>query len=128
MNSMSMKRLWLVTGFMWVAYFLNYCDRQVVFSLFPILKSELKFTDAQLGLTSSVFLWVYSICSPIAGQIADWVSKRILIILSLILWSGVTLVSGWSDSVPMMLVCRALIGVTESLFLPAAIALTATLH
>ena len=56
---------------MWVAYFLNYSDRQVVFSIFPILKSELGFTDTQLGLTGSVFLWVYAFCSPIAGQVGD---------------------------------------------------------
>lgn len=53
---------------MCVAYLLNYSDRPVVFSIFPILKSELKFSDTQLGLTGSVFLWVYAIRSPIAGQ------------------------------------------------------------
>jgi MFS family permease len=68
---------------MWVAYLLNYTDRQVVFSIFPILKSELKFTGTELGLTGSIFLWVYAICSPIAGQIGDRFSKRALVVLSL---------------------------------------------
>jgi MFS family permease len=113
---------------MWVAYFLNYSDRQVVFSIFPILKSELHFTDTQLGLTGSIFLWVYAICSPIAGQIGDRFSKRLLVILSLLLWSGVTVLTGFSDSVAMLLFCRALIGITESLFMPAAVALTANAH
>ena len=64
-------RAWCLVGFMWVAYFLNYSDRQVVFSIFPILKSELGFTDTQLGLTGSIFLWVYAFCSPIAGQVGE---------------------------------------------------------
>lgn len=113
---------------MWVAYFLNYSDRQVIFSIFPILKSEFGFTDTQLGLTGSIFLWVYAICSPIAGQIGDRFSKRGLVVLSLVLWSGVTALTGFAGSVFMLLACRALIGVTESLFIPAAIALTANAH
>jgi len=68
---------------MWGAYFLNYCDRQVVFSFFPVLKAQLGFTDTQLGLTGSIFLWVYGIGCPIAGQIGDRFSKRVLVVLSL---------------------------------------------
>ena len=75
---------------MWVAYLLNYSDRQVVFSIFPILKSDLGFSNTQLGLTGSVFLWVYAFCSPIAGQVGDRFSKRVLVVVSLVLWSGVT--------------------------------------
>lgn len=122
------QRAWLLVGFMWVAYFLNYSDRQVVFSIFPILKSELHFTDTQLGLTGSIFLWIYAICSPIAGQIGDRFSKRVLVVLSLVLWSGVTALTGLSNSAFMLLGCRALIGITESLFMPAAVALTANAH
>ena len=48
------KKAWGLVGMMWVAYFLNYGDRQVVFSIFPILKRELHFTDTQLGLTGSL--------------------------------------------------------------------------
>ena len=73
---MTPGRAWILVGFMWVAYFFNYSDRQVVFSIFPILKSELHFTDTQLGLTGSIFLWVYSLCSPVAGRIGDRFSKR----------------------------------------------------
>ena len=122
------RRAWLLVGFTWIAYCLNYSDRQVIFSIFPILKSELHFTDAQLGLTSSAFLWVYGLCSPIAGQIGDRFSKRRLVALSLLLWSGVTALTGFSHSVGMVLTCRALTGVTESLFVPAAVALLANAH
>ncbi len=125
---MTTRRAWLLVGFMWVAYLLNYGDRQVVFSIFPMLKSELNLSDAQLGLTGSVFLWVYAFCSPIAGQIGDRFSKRALVVLSLLLWSGATFLTGSSHSAFMLLVCRGLIGVTESLFIPAAIALTASAH
>ena len=125
---MTTKRAWLLVGFMWFAYFLNYTDRQAIFSVFPVLRSDLNFTDAQLGLTSSIFLWVYAICSPIAGQIGDRYSKRLLVALSLFLWSLVTLSTGLADSVLLILLLRGLIGVSESLFFPAAVALTANAH
>lgn len=113
---------------MWVAYFLNYCDRQMVFSIFPVLRSELGFTEVQLGLTGSIFLWVYGIGCPIAGQIGDKFSKRHLVVLSLVLWSLVTVLTGFSTSAFMLLGLRALMGVSESLYMPAAIALTANAH
>lgn len=122
------RKAWLLVGFTWIAYCLNYSDRQVIFSIFPVLKTELHFTDVQLGLTGSAFLWVYGLCSPIAGQIGDRFSKRRLVALSLLLWSGVTTLTGLSHSVGMVLTCRALTGVTESLFVPAAVALLANAH
>lgn len=125
---MTRRHAWWLVGFMWVAYLLNYGDRQVVFSIFPLLKSELNFSDTQLGLTGSVFLWVYAFCSPVAGQIGDRFSKRALVVLSLLLWSGATFLTGLSHSATMLLTCRALTGLTESLFIPAAVTLTASAH
>jgi MFS transporter, Spinster family, sphingosine-1-phosphate transporter len=114
----------ILVGSMWVAYLLNYCDRQAVFSMFPILKSELGFSDTQLGLIGAIFSGFYAIFSPIAGQIADKVSKPRLIIASLILWSVVTVLTGFSVSITMMLCCRAVMSISESLFVPAAVSLT----
>lgn len=113
---------------MWFAYFLNYCDRQAVFSMFPVLKSELGLTDTQLGLTGSVFLWVYGVGCPIAGQIGDKHSKRLLVVLSLAVWSVVTAATGLATSAFILLALRAAMGVSESLFMPSAIALTANTH
>jgi MFS family permease len=113
-----------LVAWMWVAYFLNYCDRQAVFAMFPVLKDELSMTDAQLGLTGALFLWVYGIGCPIAGILADRVSKRRLIIASLIVWSLVTIATGLSVSVTMLLAMRAAMGISEALFMPAAIAWT----
>jgi predicted MFS family arabinose efflux permease len=124
----STRHAWTLVGFMWVAYFLNYTDRQIIFSIFPVLKTELQFTDIQTGLTGSVFLWVYSLCSPITGQIGDRYSKRFLVVLSLVLWSIVTALTGLANSAETLLFLRGLIGISESLFMPAALALTVSAH
>jgi predicted MFS family arabinose efflux permease len=118
-------RAWAVVALMWVAYFLNYSDRQLVFSIFPVFRTELRFTEAQLGLVGSIFLWVYAFMSPIAGQIGDRMSKRSLVTWSLVLWSAATALTGMARSPSAVLACRALIGVVEALFMPAAVALIA---
>ena len=116
---------WALLAFMWFAYFLNYCDRQAVFAMFPSLKADLSMSDAQLGLTGTIFLWVYAFGCPVAGQLADRFSKRMLVVLSLIIWSLVTIATGFARSATEMLSLRAGMGVSESLFMPTAIALTA---
>ena len=118
----------LLVAFMWVAYFLNYSDRQTVFSMFPSLKADLNMTDEQLGLLGTIFLWVYAISCPIAGYFADRFSKRILIILSLVIWSIVTMATGFAESTAIILSLRAMMGISESMFMPTAIALTSNAH
>jgi MFS family permease len=113
---------------MWVAYFLNYTDRQVVFSIFPVLKTELNFSDAQLGFTGLLFLWVYALCNPLAGILGDRVPRRLLIVSSLVAWSAITALTGASVSAVTLLGCRALMGFTEALFFPSAVTLTAHAH
>jgi MFS family permease len=125
--ALSRQAAWLV-AFMWVAYFLNYCDRQAVFAMFPALRADLGMTDRQLGLTGSAFLWVYAFGCPIAGQLGDRFSKRLLIVLSLVIWSLVTVGTGLVSSGAKMLGLRAAMGISESLFMPTAIALTANAH
>jgi sugar phosphate permease len=118
---------WLV-AFMWVAYFLNYCDRQAISAMYPVLQSDLKLTDTQLGLLGSIFLWVYGFGCPLAGQIADKFSKRLLVVMSLVIWSLVTGLTGLATSAVMLLSLRAAMGISESLYMPAAISLTANAH
>ena len=118
----------LLLAFMWGAYFLNYCDRQAVFAMFPALKADLAMSDAQLGYVGAVFLWVYALGCPLAGFLGDRISKRLLAVGSLVVWSLVTLATGWARSGTDILALRGAMGISESLFMPTAIALTANAH
>ncbi len=118
----------ILLGFMWVAYFLNYCDRQAVFAMFPALKADLGMDDRQLGYVGAIFLWVYALGCPVAGALGDRMSKRLLAVGSLVVWSLVTLATGWARSSFDVLLLRGAMGISESLFMPTAIALTADAH
>jgi MFS family permease len=125
---MQRRMMWGTVALLWVAYFLNYIDRQVVFSIFPALKSELKFSDTQLGLIGSIFTWVYSLCMVVSGRAADLFRRDRLIVGSLVLWSMATLGTSASRSVGSFLLWRAVMGITESVYVPAALSLIASLH
>jgi predicted MFS family arabinose efflux permease len=114
-----------LVALMWFAYFLNYCDRQAVFSMFPSLKADLNMSDAQLGYVGAMFLWVYAFGCPVSGYLGDRFSKRLLVVLSLVVWSLVTIGTGLVTSGLMLLAMRAAMGISESLYMSSAVALTA---
>jgi MFS family permease len=124
----SARRAWSVVGLLWIAFLINYLDRQVVFSMLPVLTRELGFSKAQLGLPGTVFTWVYCLAMPFAGRLADLVRRDRLVFGSIILWSLATLGTGLSGSVIAFLASRAAMGVTEALFMPAALGLIANFH
>ena len=127
-GGVSARVAWTTVAFLWFAYLLNYVDRQVVFSIFPVLRSDLGFSDTQLGLVGTLFIWVYSLCMPLAGRLGDLVRRDRLIIASLILWSLATLGTALSSSVATFLFWRVVMGVTECLYVPNALATVAILH
>ena len=119
---------WRVVALLWATFLLNYIDRQMVFSIYPSLRAGLGFTSGQLGLIGSTFLWVYSISSVATGRMADRLSKRAVVCACLIIWSAATCGTGMSRSVPVFLFWRGMMGVSESMYLPASMALIAILH
>ena len=119
---------WLLVALLWFAGLLNYLDRQILFSLFPLIRSDLNLTDAQLGWASSSFLWVYAFASPLCGFLADRFGRVRLIVGSLALWSVVTFLTGRVTNLAQLLTARAAMGLSEAFYLPAALALIAGHH
>lgn len=85
-------------------------------------------TDAQFGLLTSVFLWVYGLLSPFAGFLADRFSRSKVIIVSLFAWSLITWLTAHATTFNELLLTRALMGVSEACYIPAALALIADYH
>lgn len=119
---------WLAVALLWGVALLNYLDRQVIFAQFPLIQRDLHATSLELGLISSVFLWVYAALSPFAGYMADrWGHARV-IFLSLLIWSAATWMTAHVQSIEQMLFSRMLMGVSEAFYLPAALALIVNRH
>jgi predicted MFS family arabinose efflux permease len=119
---------WIVVAVLWGVAVLNYLDRQVVFSLLPLLQHDLHATGFQLGLISTVFLWTYGLLSPLGGFIADRIGRTRVILASLAIWTLATWLTSHVSSIEGMLWTRGLMGASEAFYLPAALALIADLH
>ena len=123
-----MKPEWALIAYLWCCYVLNHADRQVIYTLFPALQTEFGLSDTMLGLTGALFLWVYGLCSPVSGVLGDRWPRTRVVTGSLIVWSFFTLLTGFVSNGASLLVLRALLGISESLFMPAAFALMASAH
>ncbi len=119
---------WLLVALLWVVGCLNYMDRQAIFSAFPLLKKELSMSDVQLGLLGSVFLWCYSASSPLAGYLGDRFRRKSVILGSLLIFSLATFATGLALAPSQLIWLRGLLGLSEALYLPAALALIADYH
>jgi MFS family permease len=120
--------IWAVVGLLWMIALLNYLDRQVIFSVFPPIQKELGLSNTQLGLLSTAFLWVYAILSPFGGFLADRIGRRRVILGSLVVWSLVTWATAHARNFNELLATRALMGISEAFYLPAALAMVADYH
>lgn len=121
----------------WTAVFLllpvallNYLDRQMLAAMkFSVMQDIPSIgSEANWGFLPAVFKWVYAILSPVGGYLADRLSKKHVIVISLFVWSAVTWATGHCTTFDQLLVTRALMGISEACYIPAALALIADFH
>jgi len=119
---------WILLAVMFVIGMLNYGVRTSIASAFPLLKADLGFTDVGLGAIGSFFLWSYALASPLAGHLGDRFNRGQVVLWSLVGWSLATIASGLVHARWELLAMRVVLGLVESLFLPAGMALVAEYH
>jgi len=123
-----MARAWLCVVLLWFVAFLNYLDRIMLTTMRPSLTAAIPMTDAQFGLLTSVFLWVYAVLSPFAGFLADRLGRRHVIIGSLFAWSVLTWLTGHAKTFDQLVLARSVMGVSEAFYIPAGMALIMDYH
>ncbi|WP_316845840.1 MFS transporter [Pedobacter psychrodurus] len=124
------KYAWVVVGLLWFVALLNYMDRQMLSTMKPAMQmdiAELK-SATNFGYLMAIFLWIYGLMSPVSGIIADKLNRKWLIVGSLLVWSLVTFLMGYATTFNQIYWLRALMGVSEALYIPAGLSLIADYH
>lgn len=121
---------WLVVALLWVVALLNYMDRQMLSTMQGAMKVDIvELNQAEaFGALMAVFLWIYGIVSPFAGIVADRISRKRLVVGSLFVWSAVTYLMGYATNFHQLYWLRALMGISEALYIPSALSLIADWH
>jgi MFS family permease len=129
-NASASRTAWLVVALLIPVALLNYLDRQMLATMKASMVGDIPEiqTKAQWGLILGSFKWVYAVFSPVGGYLADRVSRRHVICFSLFTWSAVTWATGHVHSYDQLLLTRAIMGVSEAFYIPAALALIADHH
>lgn len=132
MENTTLKKIypWVVVGLLWVVALLNYMDRQMLSTMQSAMKAditELNKAEA-FGALMAIFLWIYGFMSPIAGIITDKLNRKWLVVGSLFVWSTVTFLMGYATSFQQLYWLRAVMGVSEALYIPSALSLIADWH
>jgi predicted MFS family arabinose efflux permease len=121
---------WVVVGLLWPVVLLNYLDHQMLSTIRVSIRADIPSvaSDQDFGTLMAAFMWVYAFLSPVGGFIADKFNRRWTVIGSLLVWSAVTCATGHAQTYSQMLSCRALMGISEAFYIPAALALIADFH
>jgi MFS transporter, ACS family, D-galactonate transporter len=121
---------WIVVALLWVVALLNYMDRQMLSTMKPTMQVDIAELQSatNFGYLMAIFLWVYGFMSPLSGIIADRFNRKWLIVGSLFVWSAVTFSMGYANTFNQLYWLRAVMGVSEALYIPAGLSLIADYH
>jgi len=129
-GSPGVRYAWFVVALLFPVAVLNYLDRQMLGTMKASMVADIPSiaNRADWGLVLGCFKWTYAILSPFAGYVADRFSRRWVITVSLFVWSIVTWWTGHVGSLNELIAARALMGISEAFYIPAALAMITDYH
>ncbi|HMK55645.1 MAG TPA: MFS transporter, partial [Dissulfurispiraceae bacterium] len=112
----TIRNRYYALALLFAANLLNYIDRQVIYAVFPLIKTDLQISDTALGSIGSVFMVCYMFSAPLFGWLGDRVKRVRIASCGLLAWSIATAGAGFANSYAMLLTARTLVGVGEASF------------
>jgi len=112
---------WKIGFLLCLASALNYIDRSTLAILAPAIQQDLKWSDADYGDITALFVLSYTLMYAISGRIIDRIGTRKGFAYSVGSWSLVSVLHAAANSVGHFSIARFFLGITESANFPAGI-------
>src|SRR5215471_1191471 len=106
---------------------LNYIDRNMLLGVQPLVQGEFKINDAQLGLLTSAFFFVYMFAAPVVGWLGDRFPRKAIVLTGIAVWSGFTLLTWLVRDYNQLLLRHTIVGIGEASYATIAPTLVADL-
>ncbi len=120
----SLRYAWYVVGVLTLLYVFSFVDRQIFSLIVGPLRRDLQISDTQVSLLMGFsFALFYTFFGIPIGHLSDVYSRRWIIAIGLVLWSGFTTGCGLAQTYLLMLLLRMGVGVGEAALSPAAYSL-----
>ncbi len=113
----SNARRWTIVWLLFAASLINYFDRQTLSYSMPLLAKEFNLDPVQQGLVLSAFFWTYTYLQIPIGLCADRFNLRWLYAGAFMIWSLAQALTGFATSLGILIACRLLLGIGESIYL-----------
>ncbi len=114
------RRLGFALFILFAINFMNFYDRQVVGAVGERIKQDWQLSDSQLALLSTAFVLLYAFVGLPLGRWADTGRRRVILAVSVLVWSGFTALSGLAWGFGSLFLFRLGVGVGEAGCAPAA--------
>ena len=106
---------WYVLALLSLTYVLNFIDRQILAMLIEPIKKEFGVSDTAMGFLSGfAFVFFYSVVGIPIARWTDRGSRKTIITLALMIWSGMTAACGLARNFTELALLRVLVGVGEA--------------
>ena len=112
---------WILLALVSATYFLAQGSRQVFNAVLPQIKADFAgagITDTQLGLVGSAFTLVFGLAIPFGGVLADFFSRKWMIVLGSLLFSVGIFTSGLATGVGLLVLAYGIVNAAGQALLP----------
>jgi EmrB/QacA subfamily drug resistance transporter len=121
------NRRWWALGALAVSLFMIMLDNTVVSLALPTIQSELNSSLTQLEWVVNAYTLVFAVVLLTGGKLADFLGRRLIFVVGLVVFTGSSLACGLSGSGEFLIGARGVQGIGAALMLPATLSIiTAT--
>lgn len=111
---------WLVVTLLTIGVVIAYTDRINLSSALPEIRKSFPLSPETSGILLSAFFWAYTLLQAPAGWIVDRFGMKWPYAAALFVWSAASAVSALVDSLNGLIAARILLGIGESIIIPAS--------
>ncbi|MFU8812789.1 MAG: spinster family MFS transporter [Balneolaceae bacterium] len=101
-------------------YVNSFFVRQIIAVLGVDIRAAFDLSNLQIGLLyGTAFSFIYALAGIPMGYLADLYSRKWMITIGLLVWSVMTLISGFATSFAFLIVARLFVGLSQAMLSPA---------